>query len=155
MNLKATGGFTLIELIVTIVIMAILAAIAIPSFSQMTARQKVKQAAYGFASSINEAIAQAQLVKGNNSKTEISLTTSPSNDVSMQLAPSAMIGKQKLVISDAATSGFGKVQKQVIQGSTVSNVTDLRIKFTHATSGTDAEYVVYVRSNGKAFVRKS
>lgn len=127
--MKAQKGFTLIELMVTIAVLGVLASMAVPSFNEQMAHQTVKQTAYGFANNINEAIGKAQVKKGTKGRSDISLTTSPHPDVTMSLTPS---GKEKLRISSSSSSGFGRVVKQVIQGTSTDNVTDLKIKFTHA-----------------------
>ncbi|AXI01517.1 pilus assembly FimT family protein [Aquirhabdus parva] len=58
---RSSRGFTLVELIVTIAIVAILAAIAAPSFTQIIANQRIKSAAYELAQTLQYARSQAVL----------------------------------------------------------------------------------------------
>ncbi len=52
-------GFSLVELMVTVVIMAIFAAIALPSMSSMTSGAKLNESVYGFVNVINAARQEA------------------------------------------------------------------------------------------------
>ena len=65
MQVSEQAGFTLVELMVTIAIVAILATIAVPSFSELTASQRVKAAASNLHISILRARSEA--IKRNES----------------------------------------------------------------------------------------
>ena len=60
---KKNQGFTLIELMVTVAIMAIIAMMAAPSFGDMVTRQKVNSNARGFITALNQAKSQAALLR--------------------------------------------------------------------------------------------
>ena len=60
---KKNQGFTLIELIVTVAVMAIIAMMAAPSFGDMVTRQKLNSNARGLITALNQAKSQAALLR--------------------------------------------------------------------------------------------
>jgi type IV fimbrial biogenesis protein FimT len=54
-----TRGFTLIELVTTITVMAVLATLAIPSFSQFIMNQRIRNAAYDLMNALTQARSEA------------------------------------------------------------------------------------------------
>lgn len=60
---KKNQGFTLIELMVTVAIMAIIAMMAAPSFGDMVTRQKLNSNARGLIIALNQAKSQAALLR--------------------------------------------------------------------------------------------
>jgi prepilin-type N-terminal cleavage/methylation domain-containing protein len=58
-----TSGFTMVELIITIAVLAILVVIAAPSFTTMYSRQKLESSARELAMKISEARSQAVLLR--------------------------------------------------------------------------------------------
>ncbi|SFS71154.1 prepilin-type N-terminal cleavage/methylation domain-containing protein [Acinetobacter bohemicus] len=60
---KKNQGFTLIELMVTVAIMAIIAMMAAPSFGDLVTRQKLNRSVRELALAINQAKSQAALMK--------------------------------------------------------------------------------------------
>lgn len=65
--MKRQSGFTLIELLVVVTISAILLGIAIPSFRDFVATQRVKNAAFEFAASM--LLARSEAIKRNTAVT--------------------------------------------------------------------------------------
>ncbi len=61
------GGFTLIELMVTLTVMGILMSVGIPAFQNFIAAQKVKTAAYEFTTSL--VLARSEAIKRNGAIT--------------------------------------------------------------------------------------
>ena len=59
LSLRHQTGFTLIELIVSILIVAITAAIAVPAFNEMQARGAIRATASDFVTAVNVARVQA------------------------------------------------------------------------------------------------
>lgn len=62
-QIKINHGFTLIELMVTIAVMAIIATIAAPSFGDMITRQKLNALTRDLMMAINQAKSQAALLR--------------------------------------------------------------------------------------------
>lgn len=60
---KKNQGFTLIELMVTVAVMAIIAMMAAPSFGDMVTRQKLNSNARGLITALNQAKSQAALLR--------------------------------------------------------------------------------------------
>ncbi|MEG2750054.1 MAG: prepilin-type N-terminal cleavage/methylation domain-containing protein, partial [Acinetobacter sp.] len=61
--MQKSRGFTLIELMVTIVVLAIIATIAAPAFGDLVTQQKLNSSARELVMAINQAKSQAALVK--------------------------------------------------------------------------------------------
>ena len=60
---QANKGFTLVELIVTLAVLAIIAVMAAPSFATMYTRQKLESSAREIAMKVSEARSQAVLLR--------------------------------------------------------------------------------------------
>ena len=63
-NRRAAGGFTAVELMVTVAIVVVLASIAMPSFADFTVNQRLRMAAYDLVADLT--FARGEAVKRNN-----------------------------------------------------------------------------------------
>jgi type IV fimbrial biogenesis protein FimT len=82
------NGFTLIEVMVVVAIMAITVSLAAPSFSQMVANYRVRSAAESMLNGVN--YARAEAVR-RNSAVKFSLTTGGSGWTVSQVSPSSTL----------------------------------------------------------------
>jgi type IV pilus assembly protein PilA len=92
MNMKKQAGFTLIELMIVVAIIAILAAIAIPAYQDYTKRSHVSEG-LNLASSAKTAVAEYYSSEGNL----------PSNNTSAGLAAATAISGN--AVDSVAVSG--------------------------------------------------
>ena len=89
-------GFTLIELMVTIAVLAITAALAAPSFRQLLAAQRMRALAYSMIADL--VLARSEAVKRGENITLTPLTTTWSQGWKVTVASSAaIIGRQNTV----------------------------------------------------------
>lgn len=65
MKCRATAGFTVIELMLTVLIVAIIATLSAPSFREFVANQRVKTAAFDVMSMLT--VARSEAIKRNSS----------------------------------------------------------------------------------------
>ena len=111
--MKNMKGFTLIELMIVVAIIAILAAIALPAYQDYTIRSQVSEGSV-LADGAKTAVAEFYSNKG----------TAPSTNASAGLAPSGSI-QGKFTTSLAVTSGvitatYGNRANSAISGSSLS-----------------------------------
>lgn len=64
-QIKINHGFTLIELMVTVAVMAIIAMLAAPSFTQIMAKQKLNSNSRELMATLSQARSQAVLLRSN------------------------------------------------------------------------------------------
>lgn len=144
MRLKYSRGFTLVELMVTIAVMAIIAMMAVPSFSRMITNQKLKQSMIEMKLNLQNARSRAILTRSDtivcpdtisiddceNNITDYSSLTSSQKKDSVILVK---IENKVTIKSGSATSfvfnSLGKTTKQDITlcGDNMSYKIDIEI----------------------------
>lgn len=133
--MKYSQGFTLVELLITVAIISILAAVATPSFLQTLANQRMKSAAYDLSATFAEARYQAALQRVTMNVTTSgtasawkSASTSKKADIHWQLIP-AIAGSNPLVQSGvdrriSIVSSLGSTSALFLQSGTVATATN-------------------------------
>jgi len=126
--MKYSQGFTLVELLITVAIVAILAAVAAPSFLQTLANQRMKSAAYDLSATFAEARYQAALQRitmrvttsGTASQWKAA-TTSKKADIHWQLTDGATSLVQSGVDRRISiNSSLGSASALFLQNGTVA-----------------------------------
>ena len=119
--MKKQGGFTLIELMIVVAIIAILAAIAIPAYKDYTLRAKV-----------SEGINLASAAKTGVAEYYISQGSLPSTNASAGLASASSIAGS--YVSSVAVGADGNGVITVTYSSSVSELKGKKILFTPSTA---------------------
>ena len=101
-QLKLSMGFTLVEMMVVISIIAILAAIAIPSFQSLIRNERVKSASYNLFASLT--VARSEAIKRNADVTIAPVTAGSWQD-GWQVSAGGNVIKNQEALSGIAVSG--------------------------------------------------
>lgn len=124
-------GFTLVELIVTIALIAIIAAITLPSFNQVTLGGKLSSIANAFVGSAQ--LARSEAIKRGAAVTLCASSDGASCGDSWSAGWVVLAGGNPILVQDALANGFvlsGDVTTIVFQpsgvGSTAANLTVCR-----------------------------
>lgn len=119
---KVQQGFTLIELMIVVAIIGILAAIALPAYSDYTKRAKMSEV-LGFVAAAKTAVAESIQANGK----------APADNTAAGLDPDPENIKSKYVKS--VTVGDGGVISVVVTGTNDDNLDDKAVTLTPSTDG--------------------
>ncbi|MCY1438175.1 Type II transport protein GspH [compost metagenome] len=149
------GGFTLTELMVTVSVIAILVAVAVPSFSDFVLRNRIKEYATDLASGLriarSEALKRNAVVKVCASNNGTSCASSGGWEQGwIVLAGSTVVLREQAIASGYRISGTANSLdfKPIAVGATVATLTVCRAE----PSTGSQERVVRVNATGRASV---
>ncbi len=147
---QSTRGFTLVELMVVIAIVAILATLAAPSFNTFIAKQRIRSAAYDLAQTFQTARSNAILTRravdvrasyptsGNNwngTKTATLFATDVTASDQVKIANSSFyVFESGAGVSSSGTANNRVTKVSTLNDSVVINSTPVLIRFTSDSS---------------------
>ena len=138
-NMSGSRGFTLIELMVTIAVIAILAMIAAPSMSNMLAKQKLNSTTRELVNTLTSARSQAALLRR-----EVTVTLNSASDQN-----SGVLFNWRPIDSKIVNSALTP-QKIKLTSSVVSVVFTPAGTVKGAALGTDTDVVICSKASGES-----
>ena len=139
----SSSGFTLIELMVTIAVLAIIVGIAAPSISTQLANQRVKSTTATLANALKEAKVES-IIRRQNVKVIYDATTTPKT-ISLKAANTPPASDTNISVYNI---GKQSIITQTITPSTVSNIifqpnkkmaNNITVVYTICDSGSNSE----------------
>lgn len=118
-ELKKATGFTLVEAITVVAIIAILAAVAVPSFKSTLDASRVRKAADHIAQTI--ALAQSQALN-RNVDVYLSVTTGTPPTLCVSTTVATATGHTCDVLSTATSNGTSVMLSKAVAGTTATQV---------------------------------
>lgn len=106
----ATSGFSLVELLIAIMIVGILAAIAVPSYREFVAGQRIKTASFDLMAALT--LARSEAVKRNASAAS-SVSVTPTT-------AGAWAGGWEVKFNDGTADGFPVSRQSALPGVTIT-----------------------------------
>lgn len=140
--MKKNKGFTLIELMVTIAVLAIIAGMAAPSFGDLVGRQNLSKSTQDLAGLIKEARSQAVLVR-QDVKLEIVEDQEAFIKRSDEIAANAALKKQR---ESKLLYLWGPAGKSILSGTETSITFEMTGKVKGTSS--DTSIVICNKTNG-------
>ena len=113
MNIKNQSGFTLIELMVTVAVLAIITAIAVPNFSEQIARYRFNNDVRDFISLLRESRTQAITLKKDVKLNFSKSTTDVDTDTSIYWSPKIA---EVSSLSNVEFDMLGKLKTRPLKG---------------------------------------
>ncbi len=121
--MKKQQGFTLIELMIVVAIIGILAAIAIPAYSDYTIRAQVSEGltlAGGAKAAVSEFTMDRGAFPANNPQAGISLPVSINGKYTASVDTSINVGRIQVTYGDNTTDAHPKIQGKTLVLSAVT-----------------------------------
>ncbi|BCU63518.1 hypothetical protein F941_03058 [Acinetobacter bouvetii DSM 14964 = CIP 107468] len=141
--MRGDNGFTLIELIITMAVLAIIAAMAAPSMNNLLLSQNLNKSTQTMVSVLNEARAQAVLTRQD---VTVNLSIDPVSPTSDQLAKM----KQKTLFgwSPSGKSALKAAVNPIVfdmTGKLSSSTADIKIEVCNEASGKKSKVITISR----------
>jgi len=133
MNMKKAQGFTLIELMIVIAIIAILAAIALPAYSDYTIRAKVSEAILA-ADACKNSVAEYYQAKGT---LPADLNASGCNNKASTYVASLDVANGKITVTTSADGSLGAAASKTV--SLTPAAVDVNTPLTWTCSSADMD----------------
>ena len=147
---RRAAGFTLTELLVTIAIMGVLAALAAPSFTDMVARQRLRTGAFDLVADL--LLARSEAIKRNETVTVAAAGATWAAGWTVQAASGDQISR-RAAFGSGITTTAGATSIPFNRDGRVAGTVAVTLNST-LSSASDAPRCVQVQPSGRATARK-